>query len=291
VEALKKLDRSVKGRAALVTGAASGMGRATAHLFAQEGALVAVTDINQSGIESVVAEIRAEGGKAEGWHLDVFNAAEIERVVTEVAGRFGRLDILINNAGFGAFRPLDDDRFEATWERALGGLLTAQQLLVRAALPFLRKSDAARIVNIASTEALGATPGDTPYVVAKTGVIGLTRALAVDLGPEGITVNCICPGPIRTALTDSIPEQHKEIFARRRTALKRYGYPEEVAHITFSLCLPAASYITGASDSGGRRSDYQECVRERASIEDLYPESPRFETCRPPRIGCLHNVP
>jgi 3-oxoacyl-[acyl-carrier protein] reductase len=246
VEPVRKLDRSVKGRAALVTGAASGMGRATAHLFAQEGALVAVTDINQAGIENVVAEIQAAGGKAGGWHLDVFDAAEIKRVVAEVAGHFGRLDILINNAGFGAFRPLDDERFEAAWDRALGGLLTAQQLLVRAALPYLRKSDAARIVNIASTEGLGATPGDAPYVVAKTGVIGLTRALAVDLGPEGITVNCICPGPIRTALTDSIPEQHKEIFARRRTALKRYGHPEEVAHITFSLCLPAASYITGA---------------------------------------------
>src|SRR5208282_4961206 len=107
-------------------------------------------------------------------------------------------------------------------------------------------SDAARIVNIASTEALGATAGDTPYVVAKTGVTGLTRALAGDLGPEGITVNWICPGPIRTGLKDSIPEEHKEIFAKRRSALRRYGYPEEVAHITFSLCLPAASYITGA---------------------------------------------
>jgi len=222
------------------------MGRATAHLFAQEGASVAVTDLNQPGLESVVAEIRAEGSQGEGWHLDVLDAAEIKRVVADVAGRFGRLDILINNAGFVAFRAVDDERFEATWERALAGLLTAQQLLIRAALPFLRKSDAARIVNIASTEGLGATPGDAPYVVAKTGVIGLTRALAVDLGPEGITVNCICPGPIRTGLTDSIPEQHKEIFARRRTALKRYGYPEEVAHITFSLCIPAASYITGA---------------------------------------------
>jgi 3-oxoacyl-[acyl-carrier protein] reductase len=246
VEPVRKLDRSVRGRAALVTGAASGMGRATAHLFAQEGAMVAVTDINQPGLESVVAEIQSQGGEAEGWHLDVFDGDAIKRVVAEVAGRFHRLDILINNAGFAAFRPIDDDRFEATWERALGGLLTAQQTLIRAALPFLRKSDAARIINIASTEALGATPRDTPYVVAKTGVIGLTRALAVDLGPEGITVNCVCPGPIRTGLTDPIPEQHKEIFARRRTALKRYGYPEEVAHITFSLCLPAASYITGA---------------------------------------------
>jgi 3-oxoacyl-[acyl-carrier protein] reductase len=246
MDPIKQLDRSVKGRAVLVTGAASGMGRATAHLFAHEGALVAVTDINHAGLAAVVDEIKANGGKAEGWLLDVFDAAAIKRVVAEIADRFGRLDIIVNNAGFAAFCKIDDARFDAIWERALAGLVTAQQLIIRAALPHLRKSDAARIVNIASTEGLGATPGDTPYVVAKTGVIGLTRALAVDLGPEGITVNCICPGPIRTGLTDAIPEQHKEIFAKRRSALKRYGYPEEVAHITFSLCLPAASYITGA---------------------------------------------
>jgi 3-oxoacyl-[acyl-carrier protein] reductase len=119
--------------------------------------------------------------------------------------------------------------------------------MVRACLPFLRQSDAPRIVNIASTEGLGATSGDTPYVAAKTGVIGLTRGLAVDLGPEGITVNCICPGPIRTAMTDAVAEEHKVIFAKRRTALRRYGEPEEVAHITLSLVLPAASYITGAA--------------------------------------------
>ena len=246
MEPIRKLDRSVKGRAVLVTGAASGMGRATAHAFADEGALVAVTDINEPGIAAVVDEIKSNGGSAHGWRLDVFDSVAIRRVVEEVATRFGRLDILINNAGFGAFRRIDDDGFDSLWDRALAGLLTAQQLLIRAALPHLRKSDAARIVNIASTEGLGATPGDTPYVVAKTGVIGLTRALAVDLGPEGITVNCICPGPIRTGLTDPIPEQHKEIFAKRRTAMKRYGYPEEVAHITLSLCLPAASYLTGA---------------------------------------------
>jgi 3-oxoacyl-[acyl-carrier protein] reductase len=246
MEPIRKLDRSVKGRAALVTGAASGMGRATAHLFAQEGAMVAVTDINQAGIEEVVDEIREAGGNAQGWRLDVFDRAEIRRVVGQIAERFGRLDILINNAGFGAFRRIDEEGYDEVWNRALDGLLTAQQLLIRAALPYLRKSDAARIVNIASTEGLGATPGDSPYVVAKTGVIGLTHALAVDLGPEGITVNCICPGPIRTPLTGDIPDEHKVIFGKRRTALKRYGFPEEVAHITFSLCLPAASYITGA---------------------------------------------
>jgi 3-oxoacyl-[acyl-carrier protein] reductase len=246
MDPIRKLDRSVRGRAVLVTGAASGMGRATANLFGQEGALVAVTDINQAGVAAVVDEINKAGGKAGGWYLDVFDAVAIKRVVGEIADRFARLDIVINNAGFGAFCRIDDEGFEAVWEKALAGLLSAQQRVVRAALPHLRKSDAARIVNIASTEGLGATPGDSPYAVAKTAVIGLTRALAVDLGPEGITVNCICPGPIRTGLTDPIPEQHKEIFAKRRTALKRYGYPEEVAHITFGLCIPAASYITGA---------------------------------------------
>src|SRR5260370_19164576 len=189
MDAIKKLDRSVKGRGVLVTGAASGMGRATAHVFAQEGALVAVTDINESGVARVVEEIQSEGGKAHGWRLDVFDSGEIRRVVDEVADRFGRLDILINNAGFGAFRPLDENDYEVVWDRALAGLLTAQQRLIRAALPHLRKSDAARIVNIASSEGLGATPGDSPYVVAKTGVIGLTRALAADPGPPGIQVD------------------------------------------------------------------------------------------------------
>ena len=246
MEPLKRLDRSVKGRAVLITGAASGMGRATAHLFASEGALVAITDINEAGVTRVVEEIAAVGGTAHGWRLDVSDAAEIKRVVAEVAARFGRLDILINNAGFGGLSPLDSSDYDSVWDRTIAGLLTGQQRMVRAALVHLRKSDAARIVNIASTEGLGATPGDSPYAVAKTGIIGLTRALAVDLGPEGITVNCICPGPIRTALTDAIPEEAKTIFAKRRTALRRYGYPEEVAHITLSLCLPAASYITGA---------------------------------------------
>lgn len=155
MDPLKRLDRSVKGRVVLVTGAASGMGRATAHLFANEGALVAITDINEAGVARVVEEIAAAGGTAHGWRLDVSDADEIKRVVAGVAARFGRLDILINNAGFGGFSPLDSTDYDRVWDRTIAGMLTAQQRTVRAALVHLRKSDAARIVNIASTEGLG----------------------------------------------------------------------------------------------------------------------------------------
>lgn len=127
MQPVRNLDRSVKGRAVLVTGAASGMGRATAHLFAREGALVAVTDVNEEGAKSVAEEIAVEGGVAEGRQLDVFDSHQIKDVMIKVVNRFGRLDVLINNAGFGAFRRIDEDDYEAVWEKALSGLLTAQQ--------------------------------------------------------------------------------------------------------------------------------------------------------------------
>ncbi|MFN3748752.1 MAG: SDR family NAD(P)-dependent oxidoreductase [Sphingorhabdus sp.] len=247
MEQCPPLSRSIAGRVAIVTGAASGMGRATAILFAGEGAKVAVTDLDQAACDAVVAEIEANGGSAKAFALDVSNADAINDVVASVAQAFGGIDILVNNAGISAFCPLDaGEQYDTVWDRALAILLTAHQRTVRAALPWLRESDAARIVNIASTEGLGATPGDTPYVAAKTGVTGLTRGMAVDLGKEGITVNCICPGPIRTGMTNNVPEEDKMLYAKRRTALRRYAWPEEVAHMTLSLVLPAASFITGA---------------------------------------------
>ena len=239
------LSRSVAGRVAIVTGAASGMGRATALLLAREGAKVAVTDLDPAACKAVAAEA---GDGARAFALDVSDGEAIKRVVADIAAYFGGIDILINNAGVSSFCPLDaGDDYDAIWHRAIAVMLTAHQRMVRAALPWLRQSDAPRIVNIASTEGLGATPGDTPYVAAKTGVTGLTRGLAVDLGKDGITVNCICPGPIATGMTAGIADDQKAVFARRRTALLRYGEPEEVAHMTLSLCLPAASYITGAT--------------------------------------------
>ena len=242
----KQLSRSVKDLTVLVTGAASGMGRATARVFAAEGAHVAVTDFAAEGAGKVAAEIAAGGGTAKAWRLDVANGDEIKAVVGDIAGHFGCLDIVINNAGLSVRVAIDDDGYDEAWVKGLAVLLTAQQRVIRAALPYLRKSKSPRIVNIASTEALGATALHSPYAAAKAGVTGLTRALAVELGRDGITVNCICPGPIETAMTARISDEHKATYARRRTALGRYGCPEEVAHMTLSLCLPAASFLTGA---------------------------------------------
>jgi 3-oxoacyl-[acyl-carrier protein] reductase len=242
----KQLSRSVKGLTVLVTGAASGMGRATAQVFAAEGAKVAVTDYSADGARAVADEIVAGGGTAKAWTLDVASLDAINTVVGEVAAHFGGLDIIINNAGISVRVAIDDAGYEEAWAKGLAVMLTAHPRIIRAALPHLRKSKSPRIVNIASTEALGATALHSPYSAAKAGVAGLTRSLAVELGRDGITVNCICPGPIRTAITERISEEHKTIYAKRRTALGRYGDPEEVAHMTLSLCLPAASFLTGA---------------------------------------------
>jgi len=243
---LTRLSRSIEGKVAMVTGAASGIGRATAHLFADEGATVVVSDVNAEGVRTVVSEIEASGRSAAGWALDVTDAKRIECVVREAVDRFAGIDILVNNAGASLISPILAEDFVETWTRALEVNLTAQMHLIRACLPHLARDGGGRIVNIASTEGLGATAMASPYTASKHGVVGLTRALAVELGSQGVTVNCVCPGPTRTGMTAPIPDDAKRKFARRRVPLRCYGEPEEVAHATLGLVLPAASFINGA---------------------------------------------
>ena len=183
---------------------------------------------------------------------DVAESAQLRSLVDATIDRFGRLDIVVNNAGVAGPSPLDahlisDEQFDHAWHSTFDVNVGAYAVLVRLALPHLRESDAARIVNIASTEAIVATPGLSAYSASKAAVTGLTRAMAVELGREGITANCICPGPIETGMTESIPADAKATYARRRVPLRRYGQPEEVAQITLSLCLPAASFLNGAT--------------------------------------------
>ena len=232
---------------AIVTGAASGMGRATAHLFADECATVAAIDLGADRVAKVVDEIAGAGATARGWDLDVSNRDEITRVVDEIRDTCGPVDILVNNAGISIPTSFAQDgtSYLDAWNRTLAVNLTAHVLMIQACLADLQRNGEGRVVNIASTEGLGATAYQSPYTAAKHGVIGLTRSLAVELGHTGVTFNCICPGPIRTGMTAAIPDEAKAKFARRRVPLRRYGDPEEVAHMTLSLVLPAASYTNG----------------------------------------------
>ncbi len=215
----------------LVTGAASGMGAAIAALFATEGAKVAATDrVDASGIRP----------------LDVTDPDAITRVVADVVADLGPVDILVNCAGVSIPAPIDGADYDAAWDMTLAVNLVGYVRMIRACLPYLLRDGAGRIVNIASTEGLGATPYMSPYTASKHGVVGLTRSLACELGARGVTVNCICPGPINTGMTAPIPDDAKVKFAKRRVPLRRYGDPEEVAHMALSLALPASSFVNGA---------------------------------------------
>lgn len=221
-----------------------------ARLFADEGARVAAVDRDGARAQAVAAEIvdvHGEGA-ARAWTVDLSDPAAITALVDDVNAHLGPVDILVNNAGIALPAVLDGDgdAYEQAWTATLAVNLTAYERLARACLPDLLRNGDGRIVNIASTEGLGASRFNSPYVAAKHGVIGLTKALAVELGARGVTANAVCPGPIRTGMTAAIPDEAKEKFARRMVPVRRYGEPEEVAHAVLSLALPAASFVNGA---------------------------------------------
>lgn len=239
--------RSIAGRVAIVTGAASGIGAACAKVLSLAGALVVVSDIDEAGANRVAKGIVDQGGSAWGLKLDTGDETSIHEAVATTVATHGGIDILINNAGINRKVEPGSASFDQVWERSLAVMLTGPKTLINTSLPHLKASNCARIINIASIEGLSTAQHNSPYAAAKAGILGLTRALAVDLGDFGITVNAICPGPILTGMTEGLEEELKAQYLDRYTILKRAGRPEEVAHMVLNLCLPSSGFVTGAS--------------------------------------------
>lgn len=228
------------------------MGRATAHLFADEGAKLHLADWDADALDNVAAEIAAVHGSGVvgSTRVDVASDADRRVLVEAAVASMGGIDVLVNNAGIS--RPtsvdMDDQVFSANWDATVAVNLSAHVHLVRLCAPYLAAAPhGGRVVNVASTEAFVATRGLAAYTAAKHGVVGLTKSLAVELGRRNVTVNAICPGPILTGMTSGIPDEARDRYARRKVPLARYGDPEEVAHMTLSLCMPAASFVNGAA--------------------------------------------
>jgi 3-oxoacyl-[acyl-carrier protein] reductase len=216
------------GRVAIVTGGASGIGRATVDLLVQKGVAVAVFDVGANP------------------SVDVSQPGSVQSAVADVKARLGPVDIVVNAAGVAAGGRVDDDEYEASWQRALAINLTGTMNVVRSCIRDLVESGHGRIVNVASTEGLGAARGLGPYTVSKHGVVGFTRSLAVDFGRVGVTANCVCPGATLTGMTGGIPADDRDRFARRHIPVGRYARPEEIAYMIVALTDAAATFVNGA---------------------------------------------
>lgn len=242
------------GKAGLVTGAGSGIGRATAVELARRGALVAVLDIDENTAAETAEMISRDGGTALAATIDIADEGSVRAAVERTVAAFGGLDFAVNNAGLASHRKLDQTTL-AEFERVVHVNLAGTFLCMKYELPLL--SGGGAIVNIASNGGLYAIPQATAYVAAKHGIVGLTKVAAVDYAPEGIRVNAVCPGPTRTPGFEKFAGD-TDMIARQEaiTPLGRLATPEEVAAAAVWLCSDDASYVTGIAMSidGGRRA-------------------------------------
>ena len=237
----------LKGKVAIVTGSTSGIGLGIAEAFAGAGASIVLNGFGDAAeIEATRSGVASRHGvKVTYSGADMSKPAAISGMVADAIRDHGKVDILVNNAGIQFVAPIDEFP-EAKWDAILAINLSSAFHATKAVLPGMKQRKWGRIINVASAHGLVASAFKSAYVAAKHGVAGFTKAMAVDLGKEGITVNAVCPGPILTGLTENIPENDRNTFAHRRTSLRRYGEPVEIAHMILNLCLPASSYVTGA---------------------------------------------
>lgn len=236
----------MKGKVGLVTGAASGIGRATALELARAKAHVTVADIDEAGGRETVERIRAEGGEADFVRCDVAVESDVEALVRHVVDQHGRLDFAHNNAGFaiGGYRV--DTLPEEVWDRLMGVNLKGVWLCLKHELRVMRPQRAGAIVNTASVCGYMASANSTPYNASKHGVLGLTKEAAIESAPLGIRVNAICPGFIATPAARGFDPEEMARRVRERVPAQRIGQPEEVAHAVAWMLSDRAAYLNGA---------------------------------------------
>jgi NAD(P)-dependent dehydrogenase (short-subunit alcohol dehydrogenase family) len=245
------MTRLLEGKSALVTGAASGIGRATAIAMAREGARVTLADLRVADAEAVAAAIRAEGGEAQAVACDVADGAQVAATVAAAVAAYGRLDCAHNNAGIaagtlGAGGQRVGDIEEAVWHRMMAVNLTGVWLCMKHEMAAMERTGGGAIVNTASIAGLVGLPGSHAYVAAKHGVVGLTKAAAIDHAEAGIRVNAVCPGYIETPMIgDSMARRGERILAR--AAMHRLGQPEEIAEAVVWLCSDRSGFVTGTT--------------------------------------------
>jgi len=236
----------LSGRVALVTGGSKGIGKAIARIFAVAGADVMICSRQEDHLRAAVAEIGEDTTvRVEYTVADMSRRQHVPRLADTAVDRLGKVDILVNNAGFNVPQAIDEIRDE-TWDRLVQLNLTSCMALTRALAPGMKQRGWGRVIHVSSIMGLGSTAQRSAYSATKSALLGLARAGALDLGPSGITVNCIAPGPIATEMPMSIlSDQQKAAFAGR-TALNRWGRPEEIAGPALLLASEAGSYVTGA---------------------------------------------
>lgn len=236
----------LSGKVAVITGGASGIGRAACQRIASEGCHVAVIDTDEKGAQSVAEECAKSGVKVLALKADVSDESDVETAVSKVLSHFKKLDLVVSNAGIeGAMRDFGETT-AAEWDRVMAVNVRGAFLTVRACLPTLRSQKSGAIVLTASNYGFVATPHTTAYCTSKGAVNALGRALAVELVPDGIRVNCVCPGNVDTPMFDRALEMQVEDPAKVKAAVGRMAKPEEIASVIAFLLSEDASYMTGA---------------------------------------------
>jgi NAD(P)-dependent dehydrogenase (short-subunit alcohol dehydrogenase family) len=236
----------LSGRAALVTGGSKGIGAAIAKGLALAGANVMIAARSEEDLRSCAASIQAEAGTRVVYRVtDMTDRDDVDALATAAVAEFGKVDILVNNAGSNDPQPLESLE-DATWDRLVELNLTSCMRLSRALTPAMAERGWGRVINIASIMASVATAGRSTYCATKAGLLGMTRAQACELGPHGVTVNCISPGPILTDLPKRAFTQQQQATLAQYTALDRWGNPDELAGPALMLASDAGSYISGA---------------------------------------------